>query len=503
VDGVDAQHWAVLTLDVATGAALLLGGLMLLHVRPRAAGALLVLTAAAWFVSFLWTPALFWHRGPLVHLLLAVPGVRPHTVPAAVVTTAVYAVSALAPSLWLDERATTGLGAGIVAASWWNLRNATGIDKHQRRVALRAAVLLGGALTLGAILRSTLGPSTWLAALVVYDVALVALAAVLVVGTAPARTSRLRDLVIDLGEGGHHRNRDALAQTLRDPDLVVATWDPDRQAYLTPGGDPVPPRTGGRGTTRVDRDGQPFVLLVHDQALEGDARLAEALAIAARMDALNTTWQHEVARQARRLAESRRRLVAAADDERRRLEADLERGVVTRLDDLASTLRQLDIPPGSHLARAYDHLVGTRQDVEGLAAGLRPRALGGGLEGALAELVAAVPQDVDVEVDVGLRHDAVPLPDDVVLTAYYVCAEALVNVAKHAPRACAALEVAARDGRLRVTVADDGPGGAVLIARGGLLGLRDRVEALAGRLEVTSDTSGTRVVAELPLGHLC
>jgi signal transduction histidine kinase len=494
VDGVDAQHWAVLTLDVATGAALLLGGLLLLA-RARAAGALLVVAAVAWFVPFLWTPAVFWHRGPLVHLMLAVPGLRPHTVPAAAVTTVAYGVSVLAPSLWLDGRATAGLGAGIVAASWWNLRHATGVDKHQRRIALRAATVVGGALVLGALLRWTLGPSAWLAALALYDGALVALAIVLVVGTAPARTSRLRDLVIDLGESREHRTRDALAQTLRDPDLVVAVWDPDRQAYVAPGGDPVPPRTAGRGTTRVDRDGQPFVLLVHDQALEDDVRLAEAVAIAARVDALNTTWQHEVERQARQLAGSRRRLVAAADDERRRLEADLERGVVTRLDELASILREVDATPGSHLARARDHLAGTRQDLEELAAGLRPRALDGGLESALRGLAASVPQDVDV------RYDAGPLPDDAVLTAYFVCAEALVNVVKHAPRARAALEVAVRDCRLRVTVADDGPGGAVLVGRGGLLGLRDRVEALGGRLEVTSDASGTRVVAELPLDH--
>jgi signal transduction histidine kinase len=491
---VDAQHEVVLALDVVTGLVLLLGGGLVLT-RARGAGVLLVLAGAAWFVPFVWPGALFWHRGPLVHLLLAVPGLRPHTAPAAAVVAAAYVASVLAPALWLDDRFTAGLSLGIVVAAWWNLRDTTGLDKHLRRLALRAAAAVGGALTLGAALRLVPSPSTWPVALALYDAALVGLVVVLVVGTAPAGTTRLRDLVIDLGESGEQPSRDGLARTLRDPDLVVALWDADREAYLTPRGEPVPPETPGRGTTRVDRDGRPFVLLVHDQALEGDAGLVEALAVATRMDSLNTAWQEEVARHAQRLAGSRRRLVAAADDERRRLEADLERGVRARLDDLAAALDRLDAAPDSHVARAYGHLAGTRQDLRELAAGLRPRALEGGLEGAVGELAASAQQEVSV------RYDAGPLPDDVVLTAYFVCAEALANVAKHASRARVALEVLADDDRLRITVEDDGPGGAVLTVRGGLLGLRDRVEAQAGRLDVTSDASGTRVGAELPLGH--
>ena len=237
------------------------------------------------------------------------------------------------------------------------------------------------------------------------------------------------------------------------------------------------------------------MLLVHDQVLEGDARLGEALAAAARVDALNATWREEVTRQAERLAASRRRLLAASDDERRRLERELSSGVGARLDELTAAVHELPVTPGSHLERAGQHLLHTRQDLEELAAGLRPRALERGLDSAVHELADSVPLPVEV------RYDAGPLPDEVELAAYYVCAEALVNAVKHAPEAAVTVEMVGRDGLFAVTVRDDGPGGASFTGRGGLLGLRDRVEALDGRLAVVSDDAGTRVAAELPLGR--
>ena len=489
---MDAQHPVVLVADLVVGIVLLLGGVVLGR-RERPAGVLLAAVGASWFVGFLWPGALFWHRGPLVQLLLAYPGWRPHTASTAVVTLVVYVVSVVTPAVWLDDRATIALGVGLVAAAGWNLRGSTGLGKHDRRQALVAAAVVAAALVLGGAVRLLAGPTAWPVAWAAYDAALVTVTVLLVVGSAPTRVSRLRDLVIDLGDAREHPSRAALARTLRDPDLVVAVWDPDRATYLTAEGDPVPQRTPGRGTTRVDRDGQPFVLLVHDEVLEGDPRFAEALAAAARADALNTAWQGEVSDHAQRLADSRRRLLAAADDERSRWERELAAGVETRLDQLTAVLRDLPGSPGSHLEQAVRHLVRTRQDLDGLAAGLRPRALQSGLEVAVRELADSVPLDCDV------RYDAGPLPDDVELAAYYVCAEALVNVVKHAPDATVSLQAVARDRLLVVTVEDGGPGGATLAGRGGLLGLRDRVEALGGRLEVASDGAGTKVTAELPL----
>jgi signal transduction histidine kinase len=408
-------------------------------------------------------------------------------------TLAVYVVSVVAPTLWYDDRATIALGLGLAFAAGWNVRGASGLGKYHRLRAWWISLVVGSVLVLGAVLRLVVGVGAWLVALTAYDAGLVAAVVMLLVGSAPAKVARLRDLVIDLGDSREHPGGRALARTLRDPDLVVAVWDSARRAYLSADGDPVPLTIPGRGTTRVDRDGRPSVLLVHDETFAGDPRLGEAKAAAAHMDAVNVTWQGEVARQAWRVAESRRRLLVVADDERRRLERELTRGVEARLDELAAVLAGLDSASDGHLGHAVDHLVRTRQELDELAAGLRPRALDGGLEVAVHELAGSVPLELTVEYDAG------PLPDDVELAAYYVCAEALVNALKHAPEARVALRVVSHEELLRVTVMDHGPGGATLTGRGGLLGLRDRVEALGGRLDVASDDAGTRVMAELPL----
>lgn len=491
---MDAQHSIVLAADLAVGILLLLGGVLLWR-RERAAGTLLAAAGASWLLGFLWPIALFWHRGPLVHLLLAFPRWRPHTASALVVTFAAYAVSVVVPTVWLDDGATIGLGVGLIVAAGWNVRRTSGFGRHQRREALWASLVVGSALALGAVVRLMDGESAWLVALAAYDVALVAVPLLLLAGTAPARVDILRDLVIDLGAAREHPSRIALARALRDPDLVVAVWDREESSFLTAERKPVPLATPGRSTTPANRDGEPFILLVHDEALEGDPRLAEAVDVASRMEALNTAWHGEVASNAQRLAESRRRLLAAADDERGRLERELASGVEVRLDELGALLTDLDGAPDGHLSRAQHHLVGTREELGQLAAGLRPRALARGLEVAVQELAGSVPRYIEV------AYDAGPLPDEIELAAYYVCAETLVNVAKHAPGATVAVAVKISDELLRVTVVDGGPGGATLTGSGGLLGLRDRVEALGGRLDVVSGAVGTRVTAELPLDH--
>jgi signal transduction histidine kinase len=104
---------------------------------------------------------------------------------------------------------------------------------------------------------------------------------------------------------------------------------------------------------------------------------------------------------------------------------------------------------------------------------------------------------VPVQVDVRVEH----VPDEIAATVYFVCAEALANVAKYASAARATIEVAARNGRLRVEIADDGVGGADSSRGTGLQGLADRVEALGGALKVASPRGrGTRLAADIPLG---
>ena len=117
-----------------------------------------------------------------------------------------------------------------------------------------------------------------------------------------------------------------------------------------------------------------------------------------------------------------------------------------------------------------------------------------GLPGALASLAQLAP--VPVEVDVRVER----LPEELEAAVYFVCAEALANVAKHASASHTSLEVTAREGRVIVVVADDGIGGAETSRGTGLQGLADRVEALGGALRVVSPPgAGTRVAAEIPL----
>ena len=157
-----------------------------------------------------------------------------------------------------------------------------------------------------------------------------------------------------------------------------------------------------------------------------------------------------------------------------------------------------DAGSSEHVARAERHLVLTVADLNQLAQGLHPRELDDGLHAALAALAERSPVPVDLDV----RVDGLP-SSDVVAATYYVCAEALANVAKHAGASTVAVSVERRNSRhLSVAVTDDGAGGADPANGSGLRGLTDRVEALGGTLTIASpEGAGTRLTAELPLGR--
>jgi signal transduction histidine kinase len=203
------------------------------------------------------------------------------------------------------------------------------------------------------------------------------------------------------------------------------------------------------------------------------------------------------------LTASRARIVAAADQTRRRIERDLHDGAQQRLVSLALQLRavQADVPPGAgELAQRLEGVVtevtGVLEELREIARGLHPAVLSkSGLGPALRVLArrSAVPVSVDVQV-------AGRLPEPVETAAYYVVSEALTNAAKHAHASAAEVEVAVGDGVLRVCVRDDGSGGADFGHGSGLVGLRDRIEALGGRIWLHSPPSaGTVVQIVLPV----
>jgi PAS domain S-box-containing protein len=201
---------------------------------------------------------------------------------------------------------------------------------------------------------------------------------------------------------------------------------------------------------------------------------------------------------------SRARIVEAADAERRRLGRDLHDGAQQRLMNVAmgvgQGLRDLDEDP----ARARETLEGavaearaTIAELRELVAGIHPSVLTNrGLAAAVHAATARAPIPVAVTIP------EARWPAGVEITAYYVIAEALANVAKHAGATRAEVDAAEEDGVLRLVVADDGRGGAAARPGGGLEGLRDRVEALGGTLAVdASGGRGTVVRAALPVGR--
>ena len=202
------------------------------------------------------------------------------------------------------------------------------------------------------------------------------------------------------------------------------------------------------------------------------------------------------------LAASRARIVAAADKERRRVVRDLHDGAQQRLVHTVFTLKQArtalqnnDAAGAALVAEALDHAESAMTELRELSHGILPSALSwGGLRSGVESLASRMP----VPVEIGVPKERYPAA--VEATAYFVVAEALTNVVKHAQAEHVAVGIDVEDGTLRVQVADDGSG--MADANGhGLLGLADRLASLEGVLEVVSTPGhGTTVIAKVPLG---
>jgi PAS domain S-box-containing protein len=199
------------------------------------------------------------------------------------------------------------------------------------------------------------------------------------------------------------------------------------------------------------------------------------------------------------LRASRARLVEVADDERKRIQRNLHDGAQQRLTGVLLSLGRIRDAPGERkelLDLAIDELATGLQEIRELAGGLHPSVLSErGLVAALQALALSAPVPIELKALPDRR-----LPEPIEAAAYYVVAEALANVLKHAGASSIVVRAASEDGGLVVEVVDDGVGGADDEGRG-LRGLADRVEALGGRLSVESPPGGgTRLLAEIPLG---
>jgi len=203
------------------------------------------------------------------------------------------------------------------------------------------------------------------------------------------------------------------------------------------------------------------------------------------------------------LAASRRRIVAASDETRRRIERDLHDGTQQRLVSLGLAARaaEASLPPErddlrAQLSGVATGLVDAIEDLQEISRGIHPAILSkGGLGPALQALAHRSPIPVNLDITTDVR-----LPEPIEVAAYFVASEALANTAKYSRASRIDVSLERADGSLVLSVRDDGVGGADAARGSGIVGLNDRVEALGGSLRLDSRPGeGTHIVAQLPL----
>jgi signal transduction histidine kinase len=480
--------------DFAVGFAFIVAGALGLR-RSTAAGALMAATGVAWFLGGLVGGLVFLHRGPLVHLLLTYPRGRLESRVDRVVVAAAY-VDGLAYPLGRSNVVTLLLLAVVLAAAIVRYARAGGAERRARGSALAVTGGVVAVLAAAAVARLTeAGADSTL--LWAYEAVLVVGAAGLCADLLWARWTQatVTGLVVDLGDLWSEATlRARLARSVGDPALVLGYWDEGRVAYVDESGQVItPPQPhGDRAVLLVSaKAGGPAAAIVHDPAVLDDPELAEAVTAAVRIAVSNLDLQAQVRAKVEQVRASRRRLVEAADAERRRLERELRELAEPRLRLIAGLLEE----SGRETGDARRELDAVRDELGALARGIHPRVLTeSGLAAALEELSSHLPLRVEVDAGGDL------LPPTVAAAAYFVCAEGLANAAKHAGASRVSLAAERRARTLVVEISDDGAGGADAARGSGLQGLVDRVEALGGGLSVESTPgAGTLLRAEIPI----
>ncbi|NUP60085.1 MAG: hypothetical protein HOQ06_11510 [Pseudarthrobacter sp.] len=240
---------------------------------------------------------------------------------------------------------------------------------------------------------------------------------------------------------------------------------------------------------------------------EAERALLGTVAGQAAASVANVRLSAQLAEQLSDLTASRVRLVAAQDDERKRLERDLHDGiqqnVVAQIAGLRLARNRLQRGElrVEELAGLQDQAREILTDLRELAHGIHPPVLSdNGLVAAIESSAVRFPIPLTVEADDRVRAER--FPEDVETTAYYVVREALANTAKHSHATVAAVGLARKDGHLHIAITDDGCGirARVPAARGGLANIRDRVAALQGSMDVIgNEPSSTTVMVDLPV----
>ncbi|GAA2156978.1 hypothetical protein FHX52_4349 [Humibacillus xanthopallidus] len=460
---------------------------------------LMLLVGTTWLVGSLFAAAVFLHRGPLVHLHLTYPTGRSRRRYVTVVIGAAYTlgvVEAFVPTAAL----TLALALLVAAAAIDVFVRTTGPARKAGRPALWAALGFSAVLVTSA-LNQLLAWDIDQPVLLAYDAVVAGAAVVLAADLRWGRwtESTLSDLVADLGAMSDTSGLTGrLQRALGDPTLRVGYWASDQAAYVDEQGERIdlPAEGGARSATRIDDEGRPVAVLVHDRALLGDPQLVGGVATAARLAMTNAHMLADIRSRVGDLTQSRQRIVEAVGDERARIADELAGGAQRRLDRVADLLDEIaaaGLSGDRNLTMVRAEVVRAQEDLTTFVQGVRPAALvEGGLDAAVRDMAGHFPFHVDVRVDVGR------LPDAIEGALLFFCSEAVTNAAKHSGASRCRVTISTDPTLVVALVEDDGIGGADP-SGSGLLGLTDRLETMGGRLTVTSPPQGgTRLEARVP-----
>ena len=304
--------------------------------------------------------------------------------------------------------------------------------------------------------------------------------------------------------------RSALAETLDDESLEVASWAPGTGGWVGADGSPValPGPDSGRSATEVRYGRRRVAILIHDEALGEDPGFVEAVGAYALVAFENRRLLARDQASTREVHESRSRILASANQERQRIERDLHDGAQQQLVALRIHLELIGETLDSDPARAReklhalgDEVEGTLDSIRSLARGVYPALLEDrGLVEALRSVTRGMPIHASVNPDGSGRYTP-----EVEAAVYFCCLEAVQNASKHAAGARHITISLTQGERLGFEVRDDGGGfdTTVSASGAGLVNMRDRLAALGGELTLTSAPGeGTAVTGSLPVQPL-
>jgi signal transduction histidine kinase len=292
----------------------------------------------------------------------------------------------------------------------------------------------------------------------------------------------------------------ALRDVLEDPTLEVVGWVPGRWAVDADAGSaPVPAESGRLSLPVTASSDELLAVILADPSLSASDDLVRAAVAASSFALENAQLETALADQLQEVHESRQRIIHASIAERRRLERDLHDGIQQGLQGLqimltAAETDAADPKASAFIRRIRSELAVVIEELRNLAHGVHPGALSQvGLEQAVATMAGRYTVPIDVDLPPG------QFEDDAELTAYYVIAESITNAIRHAQARRIRVHGEKSGGWLRITVSDDGQGGASADAGTGIRGIFDRVRGIGGEAELHSPLGhGTELRAEIP-----